>query len=115
MQYTRIFTGADQQSHFEIKELTLLAADVGTITAAIAVDNVFFGEMTDQDKLDWHNPPRSQYLIMLQGAIEIELGDGSKKIFKEGDIVLADDLSGKGHRTKAVTKGNLKYLVIPLK
>jgi quercetin dioxygenase-like cupin family protein len=45
------------------------------------------------NELTWHNTPCPQYIIMLQGAMEIEVGDGTKRIFKEGNILLAEDTS----------------------
>jgi quercetin dioxygenase-like cupin family protein len=62
---------------------------------------------------DWHNAPRRQYVIPLAGAIEIGLGNGSVHRLGPGDGILAEDLSGKGHTTRAV--GNdTRVVVIPL-
>ncbi len=61
---------------------------------------------------DWHNAPRRQYVITLAGAIEIGLGDGSVHRLGPGDGILAEDLMGKGHTTRAV--GNdTRVVVIP--
>jgi len=39
------------------------------------------------DEISWHNPPVPQFVIMLEGAMEIETGNGTKRIFNTGDIV----------------------------
>ena len=44
---------------------------------------------------DWHNAPRRQYVITLEGQMEIGLGDGTKRIFNPGDVLLADDRTGR--------------------
>lgn len=46
---------------------------------------------------------------------EIETGDGTKKRFGPGDIMLADDLTGRGHITRAVGNKPRLYAQIPLK
>jgi uncharacterized cupin superfamily protein len=50
--------------------------------------------------MDWHNAPRRQYVIMLSGQMEIQVGDGTVKRFGAGDVLLAEDLTGRGHTTR---------------
>jgi hypothetical protein len=38
----------------------------------------------------------------LQGQAEIELGDGTKRRFGQGDVLLSEDLTGEGHITRVV-------------
>ena len=52
--------------------------------------------------LDWHCAPRQQYSISLSGAAEIEVGDGTVARIEPGDVVLAEDLTGRGHVTRVV-------------
>lgn len=40
---------------------------------------------------------------MLDGEIELEVSDGKIRRFIAGDILLMEDVSGKGHRTKSVS------------
>lgn len=114
MKYTRLFTGADGQSYFEEAYLPLESIQIGQISSAISVKNIFFGKLTDVREVSWHNPPCPQYVIMLQGSMEIETGNGTKRIFHEGDILLAEDTTGQGHITRAASEGPRKYLAIPL-
>ena len=51
---------------------------------------------------------------MLKGAIEIEVSSGIIKQFNKGDIILAEDLTGKGHITRSTSKGPREYLALPL-
>ncbi len=115
MKFTRIYTGPDEQSYFEEGVHTLENAPIGKITAPIGVENILFGELDEDIKeIGWHNPPVPQYVIMLEGSMEIEIGDGTKRVFNVGDIVLAEDTTGQGHNTRG-SKGKNKYLVMPLK
>ncbi|MFI4956413.1 MAG: hypothetical protein ACHQAX_04315 [Gammaproteobacteria bacterium] len=114
MKYTRIYTGTDNQSHFEDGDVELFDALIGKVTAQIPANCLYFGEITDEAEISWHNPSAPQFVIMLEGAMEIEIGDGAKRIFNTGDIVLAEDTTGQGHVTRAASLGKRRYMVIPL-
>jgi hypothetical protein len=43
---------------------------------------------------------RKQYIIILDGEIEIEVSDGIKRTFCGGDILLVEDVEGRGHKTR---------------
>ena len=57
---------------------------------------------------DWHNAPRRQYVITLEGEVEIGFGAGTTHRFGAGHVTLAEDLTGKGHTTRVV--GNKRRL-----
>ena len=98
MSISRLYTGADGQSHIEAldpeshPELTELQATKGVVFRRTAPG--YFS--------DWHNAPRRQYVITLEGEMEIGLGDGTVHRFGPGHVTLAEDLTGKGHTTRVV-------------
>ena len=51
---------------------------------------------------DWHPAPQRQFVIILSGQLEIGFEDGSTKVFGPGDARLVEDITGKGHTTKAL-------------
>ncbi|HIF66786.1 MAG TPA: hypothetical protein EYG17_11390 [Acidimicrobiia bacterium] len=117
MQITRIFTGDDGQSHFE--ELEIPSTDFGPprgeISALIAGSESFFRTTHtegDDDVYDYHCAPRRQFVIHLSGSVEIETGDGSKRRFGEGDILLADDTTGQGHISRGVQTPRRQVFVV---
>jgi quercetin dioxygenase-like cupin family protein len=112
---TRLFTGPDNKSHFENIEMPFKESVFGKITDSTEASSLTFGEIQNLKETPWHNPPCRQYIIMLKGSMEIEIGDGSKRIFNEGDVLLAEDTSGQGHITRAASEGLRKYLAIQLK
>ena len=61
---------------------------------------------------DWHRAPRKMYLIAVQGMSEVTAGDGEVRRFGLGSIVLMDDLTGKGHITRAV--GNVDHIALTI-
>lgn len=61
---------------------------------------------------DWHRAPRRMYLIAVQGMSEVTASDGEVRRFGLGSIVLMDDLTGKGHITRAV--GNVDHIALTI-
>jgi hypothetical protein len=41
-------------------------------------------------------------IFILSGQMEIGIGDGTTRRFGPGDVVLADDRTGKGHTTRSL-------------
>lgn len=107
MKITRLYTGKDGESHFE--EIEVPAEKLQ------AADGILFREAPPGHIQQWHPAPRRQYVITLSGQGEIETGDGTKKRFGPGDIMLADDLTGRGHITRVVGNQPRLYAQIPLK
>ncbi len=114
MKFIRLFTGKDEQSHFSDFEPEFFTVEYGKLTHPINVNSIIFGDINIEE-VTWHNTPCKQYIIMLQGAMEIEVGDGTKEIFYEGDVLLAEDITGQGHITRAASEVTRRYLTIPLK
>lgn len=63
---------------------------------------------------DWHNAPQAWYLIVVQGASEVTTSDGQVRRFGPGSVVLLDDTTGKGHRTRAVGAIDHIAAVVPM-
>jgi hypothetical protein len=113
MKITRLYTGSDHQSHFEEIDIPMQENPFGKNTEAFAAQALMFGEV-EIPEVSWHCPPFRQCVVMLQGAMEIEVGSGDKKFFREGEILFAEDTTGQGHITRAASKGIRRYLVVPL-
>jgi hypothetical protein len=103
MKITRVYTGPDNESHFEDVEVDLIdRGRVGRISALESATGIVFRETDADYDFDFHNAPRRQYVINLDAAVELEVGDGTKRLIGPGDILLAEDTSGRGHRSRAV-------------
>ena len=114
---TRLYTGTDGESHFEEIDLPpgKDGMDADQQTIPLKAMEIYFRESKNVpgggDLLGWHKAPRRQLYIMLGGTLEIEVGDGSKRLFKAGDVFLAEDTTGRGHLSRAV---NRRAAIIPL-
>jgi hypothetical protein len=63
---------------------------------------------------DWHPVPRRQMFIFLKGESEGETSDGARLRFGPGDILLAEDTQGKGHRSWVVGDEDVLAAVVVL-
>ena len=46
--------------------------------------------------------------------MEIEIGDGSKRVLEPGDVLVTEDLIGKGHITRGIGEQPRVSLAVPL-
>lgn len=56
---------------------------------------------------DWHLAPSRQFVIVMRGALDVETSDGVIKRFSQGDLFMADDRTGQGHRTRIIGDASL--------
>ena len=61
---------------------------------------------------DWHTAPRKQFAINMTGELEVELTDGSRRKIGS-DLVYLEDLTGKGHVTRALSPITNVFLHVP--
>ena len=104
MKATRIYTGDDGESHFEDVDIALGDfGDIGRISELESATGILFRETGPDYDFDFHNAPRRQYVLMLSGGrVEIEVGDGTKRVLGPGDVLLAEDTTGHGHISRAL-------------
>ncbi len=115
MKVTRIYTGSDNQSHFEDVLVPMKdTGKIGFMSEISKATGVVFRETGGDYNYDFHTAPRRQYVVNLEGEVEIEVGDGSKRILRAGDILLAEDTTGQGHISRAVAGKPRKSLFITL-
>lgn len=53
-------------------------------------------------------------MITLDGQAEIEVGSGEKRRFGKGDVLLAEDITGKGHQTWAIGRKPWQQIFVTL-
>ena len=106
--YLRIYADRDGGSHCEIRRIDLAANDYAppappllTSTRAAAEASVFL-ELPVGWYGDWHPTPVRQWLVLMSGECEFEVGDGERCRRQAGDVVMLDDTAGRGHRTRVI-------------
>jgi hypothetical protein len=112
---TRIYSDTHGESHFEDFEIPLKdAGEIGFLSEKIPAKEVVFRKVKPTYDYDFHTAPQRQYIILLDGEIEIETTLGEKRIFKGGDILLMEDKHGKGHKTRNLQNMERKSIFIVL-
>ena len=112
---TRIYTGPDNQTHAEEYEVPLgLPRGATELSEPVDVTSLQFRRTSPNYFIDWHTAPRRQYVITLRGESEVEIGDGTKVRLHPGHILLAEDLTGQGHISRALGSEDRVSLFIPL-
>ena len=115
MTVTRIYTGEDQKSHFEDIKISLKDnGQIGYLSKHYTATSVIFRETGGDYNFDWHNAPQRQYVIVLEGAVEITVGGGITRVFNSGDIFLAEDTDGQGHISRAINNEPRKSIFITI-
>ena len=102
MKVTRVYTGDDGRSHFGEIKIELGPNVVGHVSELFDATGVKFRETTGDYDYDFHNAPRRQYVVNLDGAVEITVGSGEKRVLGAGEVFLAEDTTGQGHISRAV-------------
>ena len=115
MKIVRLYTGADNESHFEELEVDLNPRGQTAFSALQPAEGVIFRRAFETHDSDFHPAPRRQYVITLRGEVEIETGDGTVRRFGPGNVMLADDTTGRGHKTRVIGGRPRDSVMIPLK
>ncbi len=118
IEYLRIFADEEGCSHFETKTIELEAKDYAPPAPSLntsnleSTDNSVFLELPIGWYGGWHPTPVRQWVILMTGICEFQAGDGEKVTRKAGDVVMLDDLTGKGHQTKVLGNESVRMVAI---
>ena len=90
----KLYTGPDNASH--VLKGTINQQDRTDVVA------VHFKETPAHSSLDWHNDPEPQFVITLSGTLEFTTRDGETFVLRPGDVLLAEDNVGSGHKWRLI-------------
>jgi hypothetical protein len=115
MRVTRVYADADGETHFADVDVEVTpAGEIGKLSRPIAVKSLMFRENEPGYDYDWHTAPERQFIVLLDGVIELEVSDGSRRTFRGGEILLMEDTKGRGHRTRHLEPRERRSLFIVL-
>lgn len=90
----KLYTGPDHASH-------VLAGTIDQMDRTDVVA-IHFKETPVHSSYDWHAAPESQYVITLSGTLEFTTPDGETFVVRPGDVLLAEDNIGVGHKWRLI-------------
>jgi quercetin dioxygenase-like cupin family protein len=94
----RLWTGEDQNSHFEEGVIHLeLGARSDLLSGKMATTTISFQETASGGAFAWHTAPVRQLVITLSGTLDFKTRQGEHFLIQPGDILFAEDTVGSGH------------------
>ncbi len=102
-----LYTGPDGHSH-----VTSGSIIDHELTAA---DSIRFEETPPHSSLDWHTAPTTQYVITLAGILEFTMHSGETFTINPGEILIALDTTGSGHKWRLVNDQPWKRVYVGFK
>ena len=99
----RMWTAADGDSRFEEGAIDLREGERGDLLSqATGVASISFQETRSGGAFEWHKDPIPRFVLTLSGTLQFETHRGETFVIHPGDILLAEDNTGTGHRWKLV-------------
>lgn len=98
-----MWTGEDGNSLFEEGSIDLADGTRGDVASrAIPAVELSFQETRSGGSYEWHQDPVPRFVITLSGTLEFETKSGATFTIRPGDILLAQDNSGSGHKWRLI-------------
>jgi quercetin dioxygenase-like cupin family protein len=113
---TRLYTGADGEAHAERAEMNMRSSGQRAgldESVPQKVSGAQFFRWPAGYVWEWHTAARKQYVVTISGRGEVEVAGGNKFPLNPGSVVLAEDVTGKGHTTRVLGSEDLVLLLIP--
>lgn len=110
---TKLFTGKDGKSHFEDMDCGHETIQpLGLYSKKYPATGIMFRDFEAGAVFSKHTAPQRQYIVYLEGEVEVTASGGEMKVFKAGDILFATDTEGEGHISKTLKKGRSVIITI---
>lgn len=115
MRVTRVYSDENGDSQFKDVDIELYdRGEIGFLSENVDVKVLQFRKVSPDYDYDFHLAPQRQYIVLLDGGVEIMTSLGEVRQFKTGEILLMEDTTGKGHRTKNLEKRERTSIFIHL-
>ena len=115
MKIHHLYTDENGESHFEDIEIEYgEMTPSGRLSERFPATGLIFREVQPSYDLDWHNAPRRQYIINLDNGVQITASDGEARVIAAGEVILVEDVTGKGHLSKAINQQLRNCLFVPI-
>lgn len=110
MKFPMIHADEQGETHFGVQEIPDRQVPfgpppnpTGRMTDFGAVTTMFVFSVPGGTDVPAHNAPQPYICIILSGEGYVVASDGETRHFRSGDVLFCNDLTGKGHVTRATT------------
>ena len=115
MRIHNLYTDANGQSHFRDIEVEWVEERRGSkMSKRLPASGIIFRETQAVHDIDWHPAPRREYIINLDAGVKITASDGESRVIGAGEVVLVEDITGKGHLSKSVNNQMRHSIFVPV-
>jgi quercetin dioxygenase-like cupin family protein len=99
----RMWTGEDGDSQFEEGSIDLSEGARGDFAGQpVPAVQLSFQETRSGGSYEWHQDPVPRFVITLSGTLEFQTKSGATFTIRPGDVLLAQDNSGTGHKWRLI-------------
>ena len=118
--YTRLYSDAEGESHFEDAEIDLALTDYAPLAPPLGLSSFTpatqFGFMNAPAgwSSDWHPTTARNIFFVLSGEWEVTASDGEARRFGTGSVLLVEDTTGKGHSSRVVSENDSLAAMVQL-
>jgi hypothetical protein len=111
MRIHNLYTDEHGESHFRDIEVEWVSENnFSRYSERLPATGIIFRETSGDYDLDWHPAPRRQYIINLDAGAQLTASDGETRTINAGEVILVEDITGKGHLSKSVG-GKLRHSI----
>jgi hypothetical protein len=115
MKIHNLYTDPNGESHFRDIEIDWVEERRGSkMSKKLPATGVIFRETQAEHNVDWHPAPRRQYIINLDGGVQITASDGEARQIGAGEVILVEDVRGKGHLSKSIGGQMRHSIFVPI-
>ena len=115
MRIHNLYVDAQGETHFRDIEIEWVEnRPGGKLSKRLPATGIIFRETSGDYDLDWHPAPRRQYIINLDAGVQITASDGESRVIGAGEVVLVEDITGKGHLSKSVGGKMRHSIFVPI-
>jgi hypothetical protein len=115
MRIHNLYVDAKGETHFRDIEVEWVEERPGgKLSKRLPATGIIFRETKGDYDLDWHPAPRRQYIINLDAGVRITASDGESRVIGAGEVILVEDITGKGHLSKSVNGQMRHSIFVPI-
>ena len=110
MQYTRLYSDDQDESHFDDIESDLKLVEYAPLAPLLYLSSFTpatqFGFMNAPAgwSSDWHPTAARNLFFVMTGEWEVMASDGESRRFGAGSVLLVEDTVGKGHSSSVISE-----------
>jgi hypothetical protein len=115
MRIHNLYTDEKGESHFRDIEIDWAEERRGSkLSKTMRATGIIFRQTRAEHNVDWHPAPRRQYIVNLDAGVKITASDGESRFIQAGEVILVEDITGKGHLSEHL-EGKIRHsLFIPV-